>query len=175
MINNNNINNLFELFDELLGQSLEIFIAGGSNLLARGINNRVTLDIDVICPENLPEAVMKSVQQFAQSEGLSNDWLNTTCSRDLRFLDKDWKSRAELYFAGKHLRVWLLGRKDMLALKLAAAVDRGEPDYSDIIKLKPTKEEWAFALEWAKQYDGNPDWPRAIEEIAKTIREAQNE
>jgi len=106
-------------------------------------------------------------------EKLPSKWINTMPSRDEQFLAPGWRERLTVYYEGNHLRVFLIGRKDMVGLKIAAAFDRQRFDADDLLAMNPTPEEWAFGQEWARNYDANPDWPQLIDELVENLKERQ--
>ena len=63
-------------------------------------------------------------------------------------LGKGWKAKCQNLFVGKAVILKSISRQDLISSKLHAAVDRASVDYSDIIWLKPTKEE----IEKARDY-----------------------
>lgn len=164
---------LLGLLDAAIHESLEVYLIGGANLIAQNLIHRETLDIDVIVPPEFPPTVQKAVKEIAANEKIPNKWINTMPSSDARFLTPAWKERCSLFYEGHWLRVLLLSRKDMLGLKIAAAFDRKKRDAEDILEMDPTEEEWAFGHEWARNYDGNPDWPKWIDELVKELKAKQ--
>jgi hypothetical protein len=119
---------LFKLLDQCLIQELEVYAIGAANLIAQRLLQRQTQDVDIISPPELSPEVQALIRQIGTDHELNLKWLNTGPARDERFLSPGWKDRSTLFFKGKHLSVWLLGRADMLGLKLAAALDRTLPD-----------------------------------------------
>jgi len=92
---------------------------------------------------------------------------------DAQFLAPGWKERCSIFYEGTHLKALLLGRKDMLGLKIAAAFDRKKDDANDILAMNPSEEEWAFGREWARNYDANPDWPALIDRLVEELKVRQ--
>ena len=166
---------LLDLLDSEIGNPLEVFVIGAANLIARDLLARETMDIDVIVPPEFSSEVLAAVARIAANETSPPKWINTMPSRDARFLAPGWRVRSSVFFAGKRLHVFLLGRKDMVGLKIAAAFDRQRSDADDLLAMNPTDEEWAFGREWARNYDTNPDWPRLIDELVAALKERQRE
>lgn len=63
-------------------------------------------------------------------------------------MSKGWKSKCQILFQGSAITLKTISRQDLISSKLHAAVDRQAVDYTDIIWLKPNKQE----LEVAKAY-----------------------
>ncbi|HLG19813.1 MAG TPA: DUF6036 family nucleotidyltransferase [Bdellovibrionota bacterium] len=164
---------LLGLLDMSIHEPLEVFLIGAANLIARELLSRETMDIDVIVPPEFPRHVQEAVARIAVKEKIPPKWINTMPSRDARFLAPGWKERSSLFYEGEYLRAFLIGRKDMVGLKIAAAFDRQRSDAEDLIAMNPTGEEWAFGQEWARNYDANPDWPRLIDELVAKLKERQ--
>ncbi len=169
----NDINGLLALLDRSIPEKLDAYIIGGANLIAAGILDRETMDIDVISPSVFSASVQRVIEEIARKEGIPSKWINTMPSSDEQFLTDGWKRRSKLFFEGNRLRVFLLGRADMLGLKLAAAIDRAKADADDILAMNPTNEEWEFGRTWARNYDANPNWPNLIDQLIKELRERQ--
>jgi len=165
---------LLDRLDIAIRAPLEVFLIGAANLIARELLARETMDIDVIVPPEFSLDVQAAIAQIANQEKIPPKWINTMPSRDARFLALGWKERSSLFYEGKHLKVLLLGRKDMVGLKIAAAFDRQRSDAADLLAMKPTEEEWNFGQEWARNYDANPDWPRMIDELVMKLKERQH-
>jgi len=155
--------------DEMLRSFLDVYLIGGAAVIAHGVHDRGTMDIDAIFPESFPAEVEEQIARVGAKLRLPDHWLNTMPSRDLRFLRSGWRERSITVFRGKLLHVQALGRTDLLGLKLAAALDRREPDRSDILALRPTDDEMEGARLWARAYDTNPDWPDTIDRLVKEI------
>lgn len=167
---------LKQLLSDLDGrvrERIDLYIIGGANLIAGGFQGRETKDIDVISPPRFSQEFLKAIQYIAGKEGMEPDWLNTMPSRDERFLADGWKKRAILFYAGKYLKVFMISRIDMVGLKLAATLDRVDPDLEDLLIMNPTEEEWEFGRQWARQYDANPDWPEAIDRLVEELKRRQ--
>ena len=74
-----------------------------------------------------------------------------------------WRNRLQLAFKGKALTLHTLGREDLLRTKLLGLCDRGT-DKTDCMAMSPTKEELKNAVAWVKEQDGNPGWPKHVDE-----------
>ncbi len=164
---------LFGLLDAAMKEPLEIYLIGAANLIAQNVLTRETHDIDVIVPPEFPSDVREAVAKISQAEKIPPKWINTMPASDARFLAAGWKERVSLFYEGRRLRVNLLGRKDMVGLKIAAAFDRQRFDADDLLAMNPSEEEWAFGQAWARNYDANPEWPRLIDELVSKLKERQ--
>lgn len=165
------LSNLFKELDCLIEDKIDVYVIGGANLIAQGINNRTTMDIDVIYPETFSSALEDTIVQIAKQKGLDEKWMNTGPSRDAKYLNDGWIERSTLFFNGKSLNVWMVHREDMICLKLTAALDRQIPDQVDLLMMKPSDSEWEVARLWAREYDGNPSWPKLIDDLVIELKE----
>jgi hypothetical protein len=166
---------LLELLDRRIDEPLEIYLIGGANLAAQELLDRETMDIDVIIPPEFPPKVQAAIREIAVEEELPPKWINTMPSRDARFLSPGWEERYSDFYEGKNLRVFLLGRKDMIGLKIAAAFDRKKEDVRDLFAMNPTEEEWEFGRKWAREYDASPDWPKLIDAFVEKLKRGERE
>jgi len=68
-------------------------------------------------------------------------------------LPEDIIERAEARRYGRRLTVRLCSRRHLVYLKMWAAVNRGEPDIGDLVKMAVTPEEAEEATAWCLQQD----------------------
>ncbi len=155
-------------FDALLavrGLRLEAVVTGGAALALLGIISRGTRDVDLIEPE-LSLEVLEASRWFAEelrSAGdiLRDDWLNNGPAALAPLLPEGWRGRLQLVFEGQALRLWALGRPELLLAKLFALCDRGL-DLGDCLALRPNPEELALAEPWVAVQDLHPEWPEHV-------------
>lgn len=127
------------------------------------LTSRVTRDVDILDPPNLPKTILKFAREFAIKQNLPKDWLNTGPANVLNYRPDGWESRTREVFNGSGLKLRTLGAKELLMTKCWAYCDR-ERDFDDIVAMKPTKSQIEEILEWLKPLDANPDWPTFVEE-----------
>ncbi len=186
----NTLNSLLqELADWLLlddCQPVEWVVCGGAALALQDLQSRTTRDVDVLCewdgltvtciakfPDEIKTCIQKVADSHPELRGLGNKWINLGPSKLARDgLPSGFEQRfTELKF-GTTLTLQLLGREDLLALKLYAAADdqgsRREIHYHDLKNLKPTEAETGTAVEWIRTL---PDFDEKRLSIQDTVRE----
>jgi hypothetical protein len=99
---------------------------------------------------------------------LDDEWLNNGPSSLGELLPRGWYERIQLVFAGKALRLHVLGRPDLLKSKLFALCDR-RSDMPDCVALNPTAAELADCVEWLNAQDANPTWPENVADMLATL------
>lgn len=167
-------------FDEFLsekGLSFEGVIIGGAALLVLEISDRQTKDVDCLYPE-IPPEIKKASEDFAKqfsSMMIENDWFNNGPSSLTQSLPAGWDKRLRLLFNGKCLKLETLGREDLLKTKLFAYCDRTDPDFGDLLKMKPTHQEIVNSTEWVKNCDANPQWTDHVVKMFLLLEKALNE
>jgi hypothetical protein len=120
------------------GQSYDLVVVGGSALLALGLVQRATQDVDIVAladggrlasAVNLPSELLSAAARVARDFGVSADWLNSGPAELLRFgLPRGLEERWETQSYGPGLTVRWTSRFDQIHLKLYAAVDQaGKP------------------------------------------------
>ena len=165
------LENMIEALD-LIGADLtaagaraKLLIVGGGSLLLLGLVDRPTQDIDVIAlQENdkfikalvLPESVSRSLVRVRRVMELPEDWINVEAADVMDHgLPHGFEKRIiRRDFGG--LTLFLLGRLDLICLKVHAAVDRDDPKgkhVQDLQKLSPTSKELILAAKWAMTHD----------------------
>ncbi|HLO66201.1 MAG TPA: DUF6036 family nucleotidyltransferase [Holophaga sp.] len=155
----------FDAFLAHRGIRFEAIVTGGAALALLGIVQRETRDCDVIEP-GLPESVLAASRAFAvavreQGGVLQEDWLNNGPASLAAMLPDGWRARLQPIFQGSALRLWSLGRPELLLAKLWALCDRGL-DLPDCMALAPSPEELQKAMPWIATQDLNPDWPAHV-------------
>jgi len=144
MLNSIQINAVLKRLDEVLldlgVEPVDLRVCGGGALLVLGIVSRQTRDLDVVTPKLTEELIIGS-RKVAIEFSLSPDWLNNGPENLIIDLNLGWEERCQLVYSGEVLRVFSLGREDLIASKLYAYCDREESDLDDLLKIKPTIEE----------------------------------
>ncbi len=127
-----------------LNDEVEVTLVGGSAgmLTAELPATRTTVDCDVIRSE--PETGFASLRQaaieVAKQRGLAEDWLNNRVEQ-LDVLPSGWRRRRVATGTFGRLRVWCIGRTDLLAMKVYAGRLQ---DRTDVLDMKPSVEEVEF-------------------------------
>jgi hypothetical protein len=146
------------------GQKYEVVAIGGSALLLFGYVHRSTRDLDIVAliergklvsAGPLPPALAEAVVDVARAVGLRPDWLNPGPTSVLELgLPEGFASRLEARTYGG-LTLHLAGRRDLIALKLYAAVDQGPESKhtSDLRALAPTADELLAGARWSRTQD----------------------
>jgi len=124
-----------------------LYTCGGAALIFLGYEGRGTGDVDVIL-EKFDKPLENAVKEVAQKLKIPTTWLNNQVTPLGGRLSKGWKSKCQVLFEGDGVVLKAISRQDLISSKLHAAVDRASIDFSDILWLRPTKEELAKAKEY---------------------------
>lgn len=161
-------NDLLEALAEQLsatGVGFDLVVIGGSALLALGLGQRPTRDVDVVAlldrnselhrASPLPDPLIRARDRVASDFGLPEDWLNPGPESLLDFgLPPGFEQRLERRDFGEFLRVHFASRFDQIHFKLYAAVDQGGGKHeADLRGLAPTSAELTEAARWAVTHD----------------------
>lgn len=149
---------------EQLGVQHELVVVGGSALLALGLIERPTQDVDVVARRRgdrlepispLPESLVLARDRVARDFELPTSWLNDGPAALLQFgLPEGFLGRAERRDHGAALTVWHASRLDQIHFKLYAAVDQGPGKHeADLRALQPTGAELLAAARWSRSHD----------------------
>ena len=177
---------------EAKGKRVGIVVVGGASLNLLGLIERTTADVDVIArvrpshggleqalpeqalvpPEPMPEALMEAVETVARDFDLPADWMNAVIGAQWELglpprLEEDLTWRT---YGG--LRVGLVGRRTLIALKLFAAVDQGPESVhvQDLVSLRPTEEELEEAADWVRSQDASPEFATMTHEVVQYVK-----
>ena len=143
--------------------SYDLVVVGGSALLALGLVERATRDVDIVAlaepdglvsAEQLPSELIVARDRVAVDFGVSKDWLNSGPAELLRLgLPPGFEERWETREYGSALKVRWASRLDQIHLKLYAAVDQSGKHLRDLEALAPNREELIAAARWTREHD----------------------
>lgn len=154
----------------------ELVVIGGSGLLALGVVERPTRDIDVIAlggpgglrtARPLPDDLVAAAARVAADFSLVADWINPgpTALLDLG-LPAGFVDRVHSRAYGAALRVHFAGRLDQIHFKLYAAVDQGPGKHeADLRALEPRADELIAAARWARTHDPSAGFRAELEKL----------
>ena len=158
-----NLRLLGDLMDLEKTPPIRLVVSGGAALIARGIVERATNDIDVFAVREwegdleraypLPEWFREITARIAKQRNLSENWLNAATSLvfpDLfRLLPADCWTDLDEISLGERLRISYLSRTAQMYLKAYALVNRDEArDLDDFRSLTPTASEIEMVSAW---------------------------
>jgi hypothetical protein len=153
------------------GERYELVVIGGSALLALGLIERTTKDVDIVAlrteegletADPLPEGLRAAGDLVARDFQVPAEWLNPHPAGLLTFgLPEGFVDRLERCEYGAALVVHLASRYDQIHFKLYAAVDQGPGKHeADLRALAPTESELIAAARWAGPRIPRRDTPR---------------
>lgn len=159
-----------------LGQRFELVVIGGSGLLALGLIERSTRDIDILALRSgdeldsakpLPPNLEAARDRVARDFSLPKDWLNPGPTDLLEFgLPEGFIERLERRDYGYALTVYLASRYDQIHFKLYALVDQGPGKHEkDLRALSPTEAELLAAARWSRLHDPSEGYAGVLREV----------
>ncbi|NOZ56681.1 MAG: hypothetical protein GXO73_07830 [Calditrichaeota bacterium] len=145
-------------------------VCGGAALGLQELQDRPTRDVDVLgrwdeavldvvgietFPEEMVACINRVVANHPELAGMGQNWINLGPRALVQAgLPKGFADRLHVLRVGNKLTLHLLGRWDLLALKLYAAADehgpRQEIHFADLKGLTPTYDELDQAVEWLR-------------------------
>ncbi len=158
------------------GKRFELIVNGGSALLALGLIERSTRDIDIVAlrtgegpvsAEPLPPSLREARDHVTRDFSLAPDWLNSGPTSLLDFgLPEGFLERLERRDYGPGLTVFLASRYDQIHFKLYAAVDQGPGKHErDLRALDPSPAELRAAAAWARDHDASPGFAAILDQV----------
>lgn len=166
----------------LAGERYAIVIVGGAALNLLGVVSRATRDVDILAvahgdrlappPDPIPSSLAAAIRTVGRDMGLADNWLNTGPALQ-------WKQGLPRGIGGRvkwrrfaNLRVGLVGRPDLIRLKLYAAADGhpGDRHIQDLIALDPTDAELRAAARWVKTQDAGAAFPGLVDDAVAHLR-----
>jgi hypothetical protein len=159
------------------GTSFDLVVIGGSALLAMGLVNRATGDVDVVAlatPDglisalDLPPELSAAAARVARDFEVSTRWLNSGPAELLRFgLPSGFQDRWETQRYGQALTVRWASRFDQIHFKPYAAVDQSGKHLRDLQALQPTRDELVAAARWSREHDPSEGFLSVLTEALK--------
>ena len=142
-------------------------MVGGAGLLALGVVDRSTRDVDVVARIEdgsllkgapLPPSLIDARDEVARDFLVAADWLNAGPADLLDFgLPAGFMDRVETEVFSEALTVHFASRLDQIHFKLYALVDQGLGKHDqDLRALEPTREELVQAARWTRTHDPSP-------------------
>jgi hypothetical protein len=170
---------LFSALGEQLtaaGERYELVVIGGSGLLALGVIERSTRDIDIVAlrsgeelssAEPLPGPLQAARDRVALDFSLPEQWLNAGPTDLLDFgLPEGFLERLRRRDYGEGLTVYLASRYDQIHFKLYALVDQGPGKHEeDLRALNPSEEELRAAACWARTHDPSEPFAAVLGQV----------
>ncbi len=158
------------------GQRFELIVIGGSGLLALGLIERSTRDVDLLglrsgneleSAKPLPAALGEARDRVARDFALPADWLNPGPTDLLEFgLPEGFVDRLERRGYGDGLTVYFASRYDQIHFKLYALVDQGPGKHeADLRALSPTEGELLAAARWSRLHDPSEGYEGVLREV----------
>lgn len=153
-----------------------LVVCGGSALLALGLVNRTTKDVDelagvdattgLIDPRPFSATLSSVVDEVGAQLDLPRGWLNAgPADQVLAGLPEGFLSRLIRRDYGPRLTIHYPDRYDLIHLKLFAAIDQGPGRHvSDLLTLAPTDEEMLAAGSWVLMQDASESFPSLVKE-----------
>lgn len=152
---------------------VEFVVVGGAALILQGLADRVTRDVDIVggwdsernrfeVIDEIPPAVATCAARVAaafKGGSVSPAWLNRgPSSLATAGMPTGFEARLIAREFGERLGLRLLGRFDLIALKLFAAIDAGPRaplHEADLRRLRPAYEELDAAVTWIQSLEGS--------------------
>ena len=156
------------------GEQFELVVIGGSALLALGLIERATKDVDIVAfragddlenADPLPVGLVAARDLVARDFSLLPRWLNPGPAKLLEFgLPDGFVDRLKRRDYGSSLVVYFSSRYDQIHFKLYAAVDEGGPGKheADLRALDPTEAELIAAARWSRSHDPSPGFAEEL-------------
>lgn len=165
---------------QLRGVRYEVVVVGGSALLALGLVDRPTRDVDLVALRvddvltsvvPLPAELVDARDRVARDLELPEDWLNAgpASLMDLG-MPVGFLQRVETRSYGPALSVSFASRVDQIHFKLYATVDQGPGKHErDLRALGPTRQELLQAARWSRTHDPSEGYLHVLRLVLKAF------
>jgi hypothetical protein len=169
---------LNDLMANLSEEHCGIVVCGGSALIATGLVDRTTKDVDILAlmgeqlldAQVLPPYLVEAAKKTAKAMNLPENWFNSGPAELFRMgLPVGFSERLIKREIGKSLTVYYISRIDQIHFKLYASVDRGGYHIDDLLKLTPTEEELIQAGRWSRTHDVSEAYAELLRILLKEL------
>jgi hypothetical protein len=161
-------------------ERFELVVIGGSALLALGLVERTTKDVDIVAlrsgddlelAEPLPEGLQTACDLVARDFSLPTEWLNPGPTDLLKDgLPDGFLDRLERRDYGNCLVVHFASRYDQIHFKLYAAIDQGGGKHEgDLRALVPTGAELIAAARWFRTIDSAEEYNQVLRDVFESF------
>jgi hypothetical protein len=162
------------------GSHYELVVVGGSALIALGLIDRPTKDVDVVAlreagvlekADPLPLELHVARDRVARDFGLQEEWINAGPASLIDFgLPQGFLDRVETRRFGQALTIHFSSRFDQIHFKLYAMVDQGAGRHEqDLRALSPTTEELLQAARWTRTHDTSDGFREMLERALRYL------
>lgn len=170
-----------ERLEQMGAPTENLVVCGGSALLALGLVQRTTRDVDVLAgvdphsglvdPRPLSAALSRVAGEVGVALDLPHGWLNAgPADLVLSGLPEGFPSRLIRREYGPRLIIHYPDRFDLIHLKLFAALDQGPGRHTaDLQKLAPTEEEMFAAACWVLTQDAGDGFPLLVRDALNQL------
>lgn len=109
----------FKALDQKVKKTIEFLVGGGAALLLAHEVNLTTHDVDglILSSEMTPSELDPLIKQVGRELGIGAHWYNSYFSSFTYTLPKSFRSRLKQVYQGKKIKVWALGKEDLLIMK----------------------------------------------------------
>jgi hypothetical protein len=158
-----------------------LVVCGGSALLALGLVDRTTKDVDVLAgvdgvsgltdPRPLSPTLRRAVEEVGAQMDLPPGWLNTgPAGQVLMGLPEGFLARLVRRDYGAKLTIYYPDRFDLIHLKFFAVIDQGPGRHvSDLRKLTPADAEMLAAARWVLTQDAGAGFSGQVVEALNQL------
>ena len=121
--------------DAALTVACDIVIVGGAAMMLHFGARRATSDIDIVPLRGDAAELRRAISAVARKRGLPRNWMSDAAKGFADILPMDFAQRlVPLDMPLRRLRLWVLGRPEQVAMKMAAL---REQDLEDLELLMP--------------------------------------
>ena len=141
------------------GEVFELTVIGGAAMALNGFKEQ-TKDIALLRPEKLPAGLQNGIAHISRIKKLSPEWINNNAAHILRkakplSLPDYFSELSRTIDIAVNLKINIVGRQALLALKLCAATPSFTKHTNDIKSLRPEKEEIKEAVRFVLSLDSS--------------------
>ena len=170
-----------ERLEQIDAPSETLVVCGGSALLALGLVQRTTRDVDVLAgvdpvvglvdPRPFSPTLARVSDEIASALSLPRGWLNAgPADQLLAGLPEGFLSRLIPRHYGPRLTVLYVDRFDLIHLKLFAAVDQGPGRHTaDLRLMAVTEDEMLAAARWVLTQDASEGFPQLVKDVVNHL------
>ena len=148
--------------DEELSSPCDVVLVGGASMILHFGASRATRDVDALFLRGDTAELRRAIREVSRKHDLPEAWMNDAVKGFAEVLSRDFYHRlVPLDLQFKHLRLYVLGRAEQVAMKVVALREQDRKTWS----CSHARCRTTIAVDWLRSlssWQSRSDWAQKI-------------